>query len=163
MTTAPARQLKKARAAKRAGAGKQSGPGRPAWKPDAENRKRVCRLVSVGLTHTAIALRLGITLPTLRKHCSKELLDGADLARAELFEMMFGAADKGNVAAMKALREIQAAAGARDSILRDEDEAPAPAPIEKLGKKELQLREAAKAGADSPWGNDLNPANSTAQ
>lgn len=125
---------------------------------------RICRLVSVGLTHTAIALRLGITLPTLRKHCSKELLDGADLARAELFEMMFGAADKGNVAAMKALREIQAAAGARDSILRDAEEpAAASEPIERLGKKEQQLREAAKAGEGSPWGNDLNPNTSTAQ
>lgn len=152
MVTATAKAPTKAKPRK-----KRAGPGQPPWNPDAKTRQRVCRLVSVGLTHGAIALRLGISGPTLRKHCSKELIDGADLARAELFEMMFGAADKGNVAAMKALRELQSAAGARDSIMREAEkpsEAPAPRP-EKLGKKEERLRAAEKAGAGSDWEGDL--------
>lgn len=149
-TTATAKTPTKTRARKK------RGPGQPPWNPDAATRRRVCRLVSVGLTHAAIALRLGISKPTLLKHCSEELINGADLARAELFEMMFGAADKGNVAAMKELRALQAAAGARDSILRDaEQPEAAPAPVERLGKKEMQRRAAEKAGQDSEWGADL--------
>lgn len=47
--------------------------GRPRWSPTNSERANVARLAAVGVTRERIAEALGVTSPTLRRHCAEEL------------------------------------------------------------------------------------------
>lgn len=51
------------------------GPGRPTWRPSADDRAKVAQLAAE-LAPSAIAVALGVSPPTLRKHCAAELAAG---------------------------------------------------------------------------------------
>lgn len=112
--------------------------GRPAYAPTPEDRETVEQMRYGGETEHVIALALGITIPTLRKHFREELDKGPSVRRREVIGMLFAQARKGNVAAAKKLEEMGRVAGAAASVKSREIVAP------KLGKKEIQAA-AAKA------------------
>lgn len=97
-----------------------SGPkdllGDPWAEPrDARGRKRHKRIPQVaesvavlrasGLTVEKIALRIGLSEPTLRKYYFRELEDGPTFAQAVLNEAMWAKALAGNVGAARYIRE----------------------------------------------------------
>jgi predicted transcriptional regulator len=49
------------------------GVGRPRWRPSAEERALVARLAAEGATLGRIGELLGVSAPTLRRHCQVEL------------------------------------------------------------------------------------------
>lgn len=125
--------------------------GRPQHVPTAENRAFVTMMLAVGEKVDTIAIGLGITLPTLRKHYFSELL-GVEAARARVRGKMLVAiaaeALKGNSGSAKALLERLDRAEARERAgvqQRAEPRAPT------LGKKEAERRAAFNAGAGSTW------------
>ena len=112
--------------------------GRPAYEPTPEDRETVEQMRYFGETESVIAIALGITIPTLRKHFRDELDTGAAKQRRDVIGFLFAQARKGNVSAAKKLEEMGRIAGAATSVKAREARAP------KLGKKEIQAA-AAKA------------------
>ena len=53
------------------------GRGRPAHKPNPRTRRDVSIAAGGGMPHEEIALALGVSVPTLRKHLAAELSTGA--------------------------------------------------------------------------------------
>lgn len=53
-----------------------NGPGQPEHEPTEENRRRVEVEAQRGTKHTGIAILIGISVPTLRKHYAAELVRG---------------------------------------------------------------------------------------
>jgi transposase-like protein len=51
-------------------------PGRPRWQPTPEDLAEVIRLTADGVTLDQLCVVLGVTTPTLRRHCSTELAAG---------------------------------------------------------------------------------------
>lgn len=118
-----------------------------------------------------IAIALHITTPTLEKYYMEQLVFGAALHLAEVTEMLFKAAKKGNVAAQKKLYDIGARNVAQQGLLGEdvpeEEQLPAvPSGSEMAvrpgvqGKKVIQRENAATAGIGTEWGNDLLPEDS---
>lgn len=130
------------------------------WVPprDPRGRKRHRRLPQIaekvgvlrGLGHTVeqIALRLGLSVPTLRKYYFRELDQGADLAEAVLNEKLWERAMAGSVPAMRLLREAMTRGRAAVPVARR------PA-AEKPGKKEQAALDAQSAHEGTSWGNLL--------
>lgn len=118
--------------------------------PDPRGRKRHKRSVQVaenvsvlkatGLTVEAIAARLNLSEPTLRKYYFRELEDGATLAQAVLNEAMWKKAKDGNVSAAKYIREAFEKGDAKSAERRVEAREPKAAP---MGVK-AERQEAAK-------------------
>ena len=106
------------------------------------------------MSHEEIALGLGITRPTLEKHCQLELSTGAYQKRLEVLDAMFRTARRGNVAAQKAYMQLTPQLAAPPQAPAKPPEAPVP---EKLGKKEQAQADAVNAGAGTEWGTLLNP------
>ena len=50
--------------------------GRPRWRPSDDDRARVEQLAASGDCHDAIAAAIGVSAPTLRRHCAAELAKG---------------------------------------------------------------------------------------
>jgi len=112
------------------------GPGRPPYKPTIEGRRKVEQMKFCGESDNVIARALGIDPETLRKHFADELADGHAQRKAELVGLLFDAARKGNVSAMKRLDDMGRAAGAAEAVSRRAAAAP------KLPKKEQQQQAA---------------------
>ena len=127
--------------------------GRKCYKPTRVQRTRVEELIAIGMTQSNIAASLGIDQRTLSKHFPRELRDGAAKKRGETVKLLWLAAKKGNVAAMKTLMALQ--------IEPPQRETPALARSPKLGKKEVAQKEAESAGEGTDWGDDLLPPTST--
>lgn len=120
---------------------------RPEHKPSATTRRKVAIAAGAGMAHEEIAIGLGITRPTLSKHYSKELTQGAYGKRLEVLDAMHRMAKKGNVAAGKAYIALTPAIAAP------------PLPKEEpKGKKEQANEDAKTAQAGTGW-SDLLPAN----
>lgn len=130
-----------------------ASPGRPAFVPTAAHRRQVEELLSVGTSADIVARAIGITEPTLRKHFAEELANGMAKRRAEVMNLLFKSARKGNVAAQKHLEQMTARAAA-EAAFTGADEAPAAV---KRGKKEQAADAALSAGEGSDWGDDLRP------
>lgn len=134
------------------------------WTPprDPRGRKRHKRLAQVaekvavlrGLGHTVekIALRLGLSEPTLRKYYFRELEQGSNLAEAVLDEKLWDRAMAGSVPAMRLMKE--ALAKGRAAVPLAPGARPKAAP--KLGKKEQQAVDAETAHEGTSWGTLLN-------
>lgn len=111
------------------------------------------------MSHEAIALVLGITPPTLRKHFERELTQGAYTKRFEALQGMHSAAKRGNVSAAKTYL-----AGVVDFMAPSPEAgapAPAPAPAPTAappkGKKEQAQAAAKTAHLGTDWDGLLNP------
>lgn len=116
------------------------------------------------MLHEEIALALGISRPTLRKHYQHELSIGASQCRQAVLQAMFKAATgKGSTAAAKvylaSLPEFEAPpmpAGEESPVQPpappppETASAPAPRPA-KLGKKEQAELDAHSAADGTPW------------
>ncbi len=130
--------------------------GRPPFKPTAALRLTVERMRACGDTHDTIARALGIDDDTLRKHFPGELLNGSARQRRKVVEAVFRGVDNDNATLIKRAEEMtRASAGSAD--LDGETRPEKPPRQRKLGKKEVQHQEALAAGADSEWGEDLQP------
>jgi ribosomal protein L17 len=132
--------------------------GRPPYKPTPETRDAVELLKAVGTTDAAIAASIGISTETLTKHFGVELTFGRVRKQREVLSMLFASAKKGNVAAQRHLEARMGVAGAQASFDEDADEKPVAREV-RLGKKEQQAVEAAKAGVGTEWGEDLGRPN----
>ena len=132
--------------------------GRPPYRPTPETRDAVELLKAVGTPETAIAASLGIDVGTLGKHFVQELTFGRARKQREVLSMLFSSAKKGNVAAQRHLEARMGMAGAQASFDEDSDDKPAAREV-RLGKKEQQAVEAAKAGVGTEWGEDLGRPN----
>lgn len=116
----------------------------------AEIAEKVAVLKATGSTDEQIALRIGLSVPTLKKYYFRELESGADLARQVLVETMWGKALDGNVSAAKFIRdELPKGAAAKFAQSQRERRSPPP------GKKEMRAQAAETAGDGSAWGDDL--------
>ena len=130
-------------------------PGRPQHVPTNENRNRVKMLLAVGWNDERIAGAVGVSIKTLRKHYSRELvarLACRDRMEARRLEVLWRQGCDGNVAAM---REFGRLVEAQDVATAD-DEIRTPRTIE--GKKAAAQREAREAlASDEPdsWGSVL--------
>lgn len=98
--------------------------GRKRHKRNAQVAENVALLKASGQTVEAIALRLGISEPTLRKYYFREIEQGADLAEAVLNEAMWKKALAGNVGAARFIRENMKQGEARAASTRVRDRAP---------------------------------------
>lgn len=87
--------------AKRPGAG-----GRKQYQPQDRDREKVAVLIATGMRAEEIALSMGITEPTLRKHFKVEIETAHVRKRAELHYTLFVEAKKGNVSAIRDMRAI---------------------------------------------------------
>jgi hypothetical protein len=131
--------------------------GRKAHKRQPQLAEMVALLLSTGSKEEEIALRIGLSVPTLKKYYFRELRDGSTLIRQMLIARMWKSAMAGNVSATKWLDEKLAKGELAEFIKAQQAEpgskaAPRPA---KLGKKEEAALAAASAGEDTPWGSDL--------
>ena len=142
-------------------ADENSGPtdllGDPWLEPrDARGRKRHKRIAQIaekvavlrasGLTVDKIALRVGLSEPTLRKYYLRELEDGPAFAQAVLNEAMWAKAMAGNVGAARYIREEfgKGDAKAADQRLGERAERTERQPV--LGKKAERQAAAGRVG-----------------
>lgn len=106
--------------------------------------------VADGMKVPEIALRTGLSEPTLRKYYFRELDHGTKMLRAELVALTMNKAREGNVSALKlALQLIER--GEAEGF----DKPARPARSPRLGKKEEADLAAETAGQGSDWGDDL--------
>jgi hypothetical protein len=122
--------------------------GRPQWRPSKAERAKVRTLIGMGVSLRDSAAIVGVTAPTLRRHCAHELATARGEADAAVLLSLYKAAtnpERPNVRAMKlwlALRgwhEVEAPGAARS---------PAAARPPAEGKKQRQ-RETAEQIAKS--------------
>lgn len=122
--------------------------GRPKHRFSPQIAETVAVLRATGTTEADIALRIGISEPTLRKYYFRQLEQGPTVVRALLDEALLREAMKGKVSAINAAR-----------ARLDEGQAAVPiAPepkAEKLGKKAAADAEA-KAAPGGSWGAILH-------
>lgn len=133
--------------------------GRPPFKPTAAMRRKVAAATAGGIPQESIALAIGCTAPTLRKHFANELTIGAAAQRVDAMDALFRKAKGGNVAACKAVLVLQAARAPVGVTPKAQGAsapaaAPAPKPL-KLGKKEQAQHDAGAAAQGTPWENTL--------
>lgn len=115
--------------------------GRKSHKRAKETAEKVAVLRASGHTVEDIALRMGLSEPTLRKYYFRELDHGRALAEAVLDEALWARAMDGNVSAMKELK-AQFAKGRATAVSN-----PLKTPTsERLGKKAERLAAAAQVG-----------------
>lgn len=132
------------------------GRGRPAHIPTEQNRNKVRLLLAFGWAKVRIAAALRITKGTLNTHYSADLKyreEASHALEANHKMMVYEAATKGNVGAMKELgkmieRELLARGGSTSS---DDPKPRAP----KLGKKEQGDADATTAQEGTGWAEVL--------
>lgn len=115
--------------------------------------EKVGVLRATGATVEAIASRLGLSEPTLRKYYFRELRSGSDLARQVLIEAMWKKALAGNVSAANYIRQ-EMARGDAEAFVTSSRPAHTPRPTP-TGKKEAAQLAATTAGQGTDWGDDL--------
>lgn len=115
--------------------------------------EKVGVLRATGATVEAIAGRLGLSEPTLRKYYFRELRSGAEIARQVLIEAMWNKALGGNVSAANFIRQ-ELARGEAEAFVTSSRPAQTPKPTP-LGKKEAAQLAATTAGQGTDWGDDL--------
>jgi hypothetical protein len=119
-------------------------------KPTDALRKRVAIAAGGGMLHEDIALAIGVTPPTLRKHYANELSVGAHKRRMDVLEAAYDGAVAGKVAAQRLYLSVMPGSAAPD--LDDE-----PDPVAKpLGKKAEANEVAKTAHAGTDWEDLLN-------
>lgn len=137
------------------------GKGRPEHRPSREKATLVTLLIALGKSKKQIAAGLGITQPTLNKHyygndAPFRVRPGESRERieAKLLLTTFKQAEKGSVAAIKALWDkLEAADRDLDNFEKPKKPEKPKETAKKLGKKEAELEAAATAADEDPdWG-----------
>lgn len=126
---------------------------RPPYKPTPALRRKVSIAAGGGMAHEEIALALGISQPTLRKHFEIELSTGAFERRLEIVAAMHKAAKAGSVSAARAYMQLTPHLAAPPVAPAERAEKAAPA----LGKKEQANVEARTAHVGTEWADLLRP------
>lgn len=122
--------------------------GRPPHVPTTESRDLVASAAGGGMRHEEIAIGLGISEPTLRKHYSEELSTGAHQKRVAVLQALEREAMKGKPAAVRLYLQIDPQLAAPP--LEGEEE-----PEEKLGKKAQADKDAKSAAQGTEWSDLL--------
>src|SRR5690242_7336605 len=104
------------------------------------------------MTMIEICQAIGVADETLKKYFADELQHGSSCRRAERIELLYKAARKGSVTAIRALEQMSAAGAIDDAAAEFEAKVQAP---RKLGKKEQAEEAASTAGIGTDWGDDL--------
>lgn len=136
--------------------------GRPPYAPTEKDRNKVKLLLALGWSNTRVAAAIPVSEATLKRYFRAELKERdqmRDRLDARRFEIAMEQANAGNIAALKELAKMLE----RSDLMRagqrmDQPSASRPkAKVERLGKKEQAQRdaEAAAAGGDDEWGDDL--------
>lgn len=107
------------------------------------------------MSHSDIAIALGISRPTLLKHFAHELKQGAVAKRLEVLESMHRAAKKGSVSAQREYLKT--------TLAMEPEQTPQVAPKPKPGKKEQAQEEAQTAAQGTDWDDLLPPHNAIIQ
>lgn len=128
--------------------------GRKRHKRIPQLAEKVAVLRGAGLTPANIALRVGLSEPTLRKYYFRELEEGATLARAVLVESLWAKAKSGSAAAARMIREEFDKGQAAIPVSRRRTDEAKP---EKLGKKAQAAVDAQSAHEGTTWGDLLKP------
>lgn len=123
--------------------------GRKSHRRTPQVAERVGVLRALGHTVEDIALRLGLSEPTLRKYYFRELDQGSALAETVLDEKLWTRAMEGSVPAMRLLKEQLTKGKAAVPVKRQ-------AKAEKLGKKEQASVDAISAHEGTSWADRLN-------
>lgn len=137
------------------------GRGRPAHQPTAVSRRSVSIKAGGGMLHEQIAMAMGISTDTLRRHYEHELSVGASMRRGNVLEAMYKAATtKGSTAAAKVYLanepELAVPPMAKETPAPTPEPVAPVAPAQKLGKKEQAAADAVTAAEGTGW-NDLLP------
>jgi hypothetical protein len=111
-----------------------------------------------GMIHEQIAIAIGISEPTLRKHFGHELTEGAYRKRIEVIEALRKVAAKGNVSAAKAYLALEPQLAAppfdrpgESTVDKPAAAPPAPPQPRELGKKAQAQADAATAHVGTEW------------
>jgi predicted ArsR family transcriptional regulator len=135
-------------------------PGRKQWAPTKEQRDLVRLLASMNISETVISDRLGISPPTLRKHCMIELTEAHQAQRAIVIEQLAKRAAEGSVTALKYLHDRLTISAAARSVLNEEPKPAVQSTDRRVGKKQAQAdaaRRAMSGESSGEWGSDLKP------
>lgn len=136
--------------------------GRPPYAATEKDRNKVKLLLALGWSNTRVAAAIPVSEATLKRYFRAELKERdqmRDRLDARRFEIAMEQANAGNIGALKELAKMLE----RSDLMRagqrmDQPVAGKPkAKAERLGKKEQAQRdaEAAAAGGDDEWGDDL--------
>ena len=128
-------------------------PGRPAHVPTEKDRKTVEAMASYGVPQDEIALVLGVSTVTLRRHYGAVLRVAAIKANAKMAESLFAQAlSKGPGALGAKIFWLKCRAGWTEAKAP-----PAEASACYVSKKEAARGAAETAGVGTEWGDDLVP------
>lgn len=97
----------------------REGAGRPEWEPTQEDRFRAETLSGYGIPHKMIALLIGVSTPTLRKHLGDALELGEAKATSQVAQTLYMRATKQNDLGA-AIFWLKARAGWREKHPEDE-------------------------------------------
>jgi len=126
--------------------------GRPPHAPTEKDRKTVEAMASYGVPQDEIALVLGVSLPTLRRHYGAVLRVAAIKANAKMAESLFAQAlSNGPGALVAKIFWLKCRAGWTEA------KPPAEASAGYQSKKEAARGAAETAGVGTDWGDDLVP------
>lgn len=129
------------------------------FKPTDAMREQVAIAAGSGrMTQEEIAIALGISPPTLRKHFERELAEGAYAKRLEALQALHAAAAKGNVSAIREYLEESPRIAVPSSL----DAPEVPAAEGPKGKKERAQADAKTAQVGTGW-DGLLPGPTTPQ
>nr|WP_314437596.1 hypothetical protein [uncultured Brevundimonas sp.] len=129
--------------------------GRKRHKRTAEIAEKVGVLRASDMNVEDIAVRVGLSEPTLRKYYFRELGDGPAVARALVLEAMFEKAKAGNVSAARLMLN-EFAKGDTAPPIRPQPGEPGAKKEPPLGKKAQADIDATTAHEDTGWGPLLN-------
>lgn len=119
--------------------------GRPPYEPTTEEREKVRVLKAGGMRDAAIAVAIGISVPTLTKYYSLELEEGGAKVQADVLMARYRAAMGGNVTAQNKLIEQIGLTPPRPVGRPRSDKA------EPIGKKQAADDAAQTAHEDTSW------------
>lgn len=132
--------------------------GRKPWKPSKEQRDDVMLMRAAGMSKPKIAAVIGTTETALVRECSVELDSIHYRKKLKQLRNLEKAADKGNVAAQKALLTIYSKGELVFDLIgrppKQKEAEPEPKPV-KLGKKAEELIDARKGHKGTTWESHL--------
>lgn len=123
----------------------ESQLGRPPHEPTGDDREKVRVLKAGGMKDSAIAVAIGVSVPTLTKYYSLELEEGGAKVQAEVLMARYRAAMGGNVTAQNKLIEQIGLVPPRPTGRPRVEKA------EPIGKKQAADDAAQTAHQDTSW------------